>query len=195
MLVVLAAGATIYLARSFLLPITFALLLAFILSPVIRALGRLHIPAPIAAALILLSFVGAVGFAGYEMAGPVEGLIKDTPGDVAQSRHPPARARKTGGPGHPCGESLEHATDVDGSSRTPQVVLQGPSLASRALGTRRSLEAPSKSCCCCIFCSPQVIWASKKWPRSLPREAEASIPPPSRARSNRQYPPISSQLP
>lgn len=133
-LAVLAVFATIYFARSFLLPITFALLLAFILSPVIRALGRLHIPAPLGAALILLSFVGALSFGGYELAGPVQELVTHAPETLRKAgmrlrvfERPVDQVTRAA-------SQLERATDVNGSLRTPQVVLQSPSLASRFLG-------------------------------------------------------------
>ena len=133
-LAVLAVFATIYFARSFLLPITFALLLAFILSPVIRALGRLHIPAPVGAALILLSFVGVVGFGGYELAGPVQDMVAHAPETVRKAGVRLRVLEKPVDQVTRAASQLERATDVDGAFRTPQVVVQGPSLASRFLG-------------------------------------------------------------
>ena len=60
-LFVLATLYTLYFARAFLLPITLAVLLDFLLSPVIRALKRLRVPEPLGAALVVASLLGALG--------------------------------------------------------------------------------------------------------------------------------------
>src|SRR3982750_3976225 len=52
-LFVLAVLYTFFLARAFLLPIVVAVLLDFLLSPVIRALKRLRIPEPLGAAVVI----------------------------------------------------------------------------------------------------------------------------------------------
>jgi predicted PurR-regulated permease PerM len=134
-LAVLACLYTIYFARGFLLPITCALLLSFVFSPVIRALGRVHIPAPAGAALIVLAFVSVVGFAGYRLAGPVQVLVGRAPEALRKAG---VRLRVVSKPVDrvtEAAEQVEKATAVDGASRTPQVVLRGPSLVSRFVGT------------------------------------------------------------
>ena len=60
-LFVLAIFYTIYFMRSFLLPLVLALLLSYLLRPIVRAGARLHIPPPLSAAIILLSFFGLIG--------------------------------------------------------------------------------------------------------------------------------------
>jgi hypothetical protein len=45
---------TLYFARAFLLPVTIAILLNFLLSPAVRALKRLRLPEPVGAALVVL---------------------------------------------------------------------------------------------------------------------------------------------
>src|SRR5581483_3985409 len=52
-LFVLAFLYTIYFARAFLLPIVLAVLLDFLLSPLIRTLKRLRIPEPVSAGLVI----------------------------------------------------------------------------------------------------------------------------------------------
>src|SRR4051812_14259795 len=53
-LTVLAVLYTLYFAREFLLPIVFAFLLSFLLSPVVRTLARFRIPTPLGAGLVVL---------------------------------------------------------------------------------------------------------------------------------------------
>jgi len=138
-LATLATLYTIYFARDFLLPIAFAFLLAALLTPVIRALAKLHIPAPAGAALIVLSFAGAVGLAGYGLAGPVEGWIAHGPETVRKAG---VRLRVLAKPVDQvtrAAEQVEQAAAVEAPSKTREVVLQGPTLASRFFGTTQTL--------------------------------------------------------
>jgi predicted PurR-regulated permease PerM len=57
---ILAVFAALYVARAVILPIALALLLSFLLRPVVRFLERLHVPTLIGAALVLVTLVVAV---------------------------------------------------------------------------------------------------------------------------------------
>lgn len=70
---------TFYFARAVLLPITLALLLNFLLRPVIGALERIHIRPALGAALVLLAFVAVVGAAGYELSRPAAQWVAKAP--------------------------------------------------------------------------------------------------------------------
>src|SRR4051794_34143818 len=61
---------TLYFARSFLLPIFLAVLLSFLLSPLVRALRRIGIPEALASAIVLLSLLASVGYGFYRLATP-----------------------------------------------------------------------------------------------------------------------------
>lgn len=137
-LVALACLYTIYFARGFLLPIAFALLLTFLLSPVIRALGKAHIPAPAGAALIVLSFVGVVGLCGYGLAGPVEGWVTHAPETLRKAGVRLRVLEKPVDQVTRAAEQVERAAAADGGPRTPQVVVRGPTLASRLFGTTQA---------------------------------------------------------
>lgn len=69
-LFILALFYTLYFARVLLLPIMLALLLTFLLRPVVRSLKNLHIPESLAAALVLLTFLGVVGYGAYQLSTP-----------------------------------------------------------------------------------------------------------------------------
>src|SRR4029079_18012160 len=64
-LTVLAVLYTLYFAREFLVPIVFAILLNFLLSPVVRWLARLRIPSPLGAAIIILGILGVLGSGAF----------------------------------------------------------------------------------------------------------------------------------
>jgi hypothetical protein len=85
---------TLYFARAFLLPITIAILLNFLLSPAVRALKRLRLPEPVGAALVVLGLLGLLGVGSYEIAGPAQEWLAKGPASLrqAQSKHRPESA-------------------------------------------------------------------------------------------------------
>ena len=57
-LLVLAVFYTLYFARAILLPVVLAMLLALVLSPVVKVLARMRIPAPLGAAAVVTATLG-----------------------------------------------------------------------------------------------------------------------------------------
>ncbi len=138
-LAVLAVLYTLYFARAFLLPLAFALLLMFFLSPLIRALGKVHIAAPAAAALLVLSLIAVTGVAIYALAGPVQGWVTHAPDTMRKAG---ARLRVLARPVGQvtrAADQVERVTVVDAPTAAPQVVVQGPTLAARFFGTTQAL--------------------------------------------------------
>lgn len=83
-LFVLACFYTLYAARSFFLPVVLAVLLSFLLSPLVRGLKRLRIPGPLGAGIVLLALLGGVGFGIYELAGPAYQWVETAPQSLRQ---------------------------------------------------------------------------------------------------------------
>ena len=137
-LFVLATLYTLYFARAFLLPITLAVLLDFLLSPVIRALKRLRVPEPLGAALVVASLLGALGAGVYGLSDPARVWMSKAPQSIArvqgrlrELRRPVEQVTRTA-------EQVEAATEM--SKGGPQeVVLRGPRLSERLFGTTQSL--------------------------------------------------------
>jgi predicted PurR-regulated permease PerM len=75
----LAIVYTLYFARSFLLPVVLAILLSFLLAPLMRAFKRIHVPQAIAAALVMFTFVGATLYGMYALSGPASSWIASAP--------------------------------------------------------------------------------------------------------------------
>src|SRR5262249_37621493 len=69
-LFVLAVFYTIYFMRSILLPIVLALLLSYLLRPIVRGLAQIKIPLPVSAALLLIGFFGLIGYGMSVLATP-----------------------------------------------------------------------------------------------------------------------------
>ncbi|MGE5444212.1 MAG: AI-2E family transporter, partial [Ignavibacteriales bacterium] len=78
-LFILALFYTLYFARVLVLPIMLALLLTFLLRPVVRSLKNFHIPEPLSAALVLLTFLGVVGYGAYQLSTPASEWIAKAP--------------------------------------------------------------------------------------------------------------------
>lgn len=137
-LFLLAVLYTLFFARAFLLPIVIAILLDFLLSPVIRALKRAHIPEPLGAALVILTLLGALGGGIYRLAGPAREWMDKAPESISQVQGRLQRLRKPVEQVTRAAEQVEAATEV--SHGGPQeVVLRGPRLSERFFGTTQSL--------------------------------------------------------
>lgn len=136
-LFVLAVLYTLYFARAFLLPIVLAVLLDFLLSPLIRALKRVRIPEPLGAALVVLGLLGVLGGAAYTLADPAREWMQKAPQSLAkvqsrmrELRRPVEQVTRTA-------EQVEAATEV--SKAGPQeVVVRGPRLSERLFGSTQS---------------------------------------------------------
>jgi predicted PurR-regulated permease PerM len=144
-LTVLAVGYTLYFARSFLLPVTLAILLSFLLSPVVGLLGKLRIPTGIAAALVVLGLLGGVGLGVYRLAGPVQDWSAKAPQAIANTER---ELRKLFRPFQRMSQTAKQVETAAGAvagadtSRPPQeVVVRGPSLMSRLFGSTPHLIA------------------------------------------------------
>jgi predicted PurR-regulated permease PerM len=140
-LAVLAVLYTLYFAREFLIPITFALLLSFVLSPLVRALARVHVRPPLGAALVIVVLLGGLGAGVYELAGPVQTWVGGAPATLTTARgklrrllRPLERVQRTA-------EQVQSAASVSGAEKPPTVVVQGPTLLQRLFGTTQRFLA------------------------------------------------------
>lgn len=67
------------------LPVILALLLNFVLSPIVRALGRARIPPVAAAGLVLLFLLGATGYGVYRLARPASAWVQSVPDVIEEA--------------------------------------------------------------------------------------------------------------
>ncbi len=141
-LTVLALLYTLYFARLFLIPIVFALLLNFLLSPLIRLMSRFWIKPPLGAALVLLMLIGTMTGAVYQLAGPAQGWAAIAPQSFVRAQ---LRLRKIIRPVQQVSKNVEQAANaVDGTDpKSKGVVVQsaGPSISSRLFGTTQRFLA------------------------------------------------------
>jgi predicted PurR-regulated permease PerM len=141
LLTVLALLYTLYIAREFLIPIVFALLLNFLLSPLIRLLGRWGIAAPAGSALVVIALVAGIGGGAYQLAGPAQRWAMTAPQSFTKAQ---GKLRRIIKPMEQVSKNVEQAANAvgDQTGKRPQVVIQqGPSLSSRLFGTTQKIMA------------------------------------------------------
>jgi predicted PurR-regulated permease PerM len=76
-----------YFTRSVLLPIVLALLLSYLLRPVVRALARLKIPSLISSALVLISLLALVTYGLSSLVTPFAGWLQKAPTGFEELQH------------------------------------------------------------------------------------------------------------
>ena len=128
----------LHLARDFVLPIVVALILSLVFLPVVRAMKRLFIPAPLWAGLVVLSLI--VGLFGgiYYLADPARAWLEKAPQSL---RTIDAKIRRITGSVHDVATATAQVQDMtnqiangSGNQNKPQeVVMQAPTLAGAAL--------------------------------------------------------------
>ncbi|MFL5447107.1 MAG: AI-2E family transporter [Gemmatimonadales bacterium] len=140
-LFVLAAMYTLYFARAFFLPIVLAVLLDFLLSPLIRALKRARVPEPLGAALVIVGLLGTAGIAVYGLVGPAREWGAKLPASMREAENRLRKLRTPVEQVSKTAEQVEQAAKVDNGTKTPEVVVKGPSLTERLFGTTQTLIA------------------------------------------------------
>lgn len=141
LLTVLALLYTLYISREFLIPIVFALLLNFLLSPLIRLLGRWKISAPAGSALVVIALVAGIGSGAYQLAGPAQRWAMTAPQSFTKAQ---GKLRSIIRPMEQVSKNMDQAANAvsDQSGKRQQVVIQqGPSLSSRLFGTTQKIVA------------------------------------------------------
>jgi len=75
----LSLAAAFFFAKTFLLPVFIAVLLALVLSPIVRSLARRGIPEPASAFILILAAVAIIVASVYFLSGPVTKWVGEAP--------------------------------------------------------------------------------------------------------------------
>jgi predicted PurR-regulated permease PerM len=132
-LFVLAVFYTLHLAQSFFLPIALAILLDFLLSPLVRALRRIGLPEPGGAGLVVLGLIATLGLGIYYLAGPAADYLALAPQSIETVREKIESMRGSVAQVTEAAEQVERVTDV-GADDGPKVEIKGPSLTKQLFG-------------------------------------------------------------
>jgi predicted PurR-regulated permease PerM len=85
-LATIATTAALYLGREFFAPVALALVLTALFRPVVGALGRIKVPAPVSATLIVLGGLALLGTGVFLLAQPVQDWVNHAPETFAAAR-------------------------------------------------------------------------------------------------------------
>jgi predicted PurR-regulated permease PerM len=132
-LFILACLYTVVFARPFLLPLTVALMLYFLLIPVVRALKRLRVPEPAGATLVVVALVAGLSLGAYGLSWPASEWMAKAPESLRRIEE---RAQKVTRPIRrltQTAEQMERITTVE-SRQTPEVKVSEPSLGATVFG-------------------------------------------------------------
>jgi predicted PurR-regulated permease PerM len=138
---VVASAFALYFGREFFVPIVFAILLSALLRPVVGKLERLRLPTGVAASIVVLVFLGLLAGAGFALAGPIQGWMKETPARLDAAEKKLDKLRKPVQQVNEVTTKLEHAASgpstapsASGGTATHSQDSQPASVAGRFLG-------------------------------------------------------------
>ena len=175
-LFILAIIYTLYFARAILLPIVLALLLAIVLSPLVRALARLRIPEPVSAAALLLALLGTMGYGVSKLADPAAQWIEKAPATLGELERKLLALKKSFEGVSKAAQKVEEIATVGGEAKQKQkvaVTVAPPSLTGRLLaGTQTFLVAAAATTVLLYFLLATGDTFLRKLVRVIPGHAD-----------------------
>jgi predicted PurR-regulated permease PerM len=132
-LFVLAVFYTLHLAQAFFLPIVLAILLDFLLSPVVRALRKLGLPEPAGAGIVVLGLVAVLVIGAFRLAGPASEYIAMAPESIETVRTKLRTMQGSVEQMTEVAEQVERAAEGE-EAQAQQVEIKGPSLFRQLFG-------------------------------------------------------------
>jgi predicted PurR-regulated permease PerM len=133
---VLAVFYSLYVARDLLLPMVLALLFSFLLAPVVRVLRRFHVPRAMASALLVLTLLGAVGYAASGLSEPAAAWLQGSPQILRDLER---RLRPITQKVEEVDKAAAQVEKITSGQRQQVLQLRGPSLREMALGRAQEL--------------------------------------------------------
>jgi predicted PurR-regulated permease PerM len=134
----LAVLYTLHLAQDFFLPIVLAILLDFLLSPVVRAMRKLRIPEPVGAGIVVLGVLLVLGAGAWYLTGPASDWLERAPESMTTVQQKLEALRRPVERVTEAAQKVEEATAV-GEGETQQVEIKGPSLSRQLFGGTAAL--------------------------------------------------------
>ena len=137
-LTLLAVLFTLHLAAAFFLPIVVAILLNFLLSPIVRLLrNHLRMPEPLGAGIVIVLLLGVVGFGAAQLAPAASAWVARAPESIATLKRRIQPLRRPMEQVNKAAEQVEQATDMD--KKTQEVEIKGPGLTQQVFGGTTAL--------------------------------------------------------
>jgi predicted PurR-regulated permease PerM len=126
-LLAIALVFTFHYFRTLLLPILLALLLSFLLLPIVNQLNRLRIPDPAAALLVVLSIVALTVVGVLQLAEPATDWLNRGPAAFRRLEWKMSSVLETVRDARRASQQIEQMADP-GAAQSQKVVVSGPSL-------------------------------------------------------------------
>jgi predicted PurR-regulated permease PerM len=142
-LLLIAVGCVLYLARVVFIPLTFALMLSFLLSPAVTWLERRRLPRSVGAALVVTLLLGAGTFAAVELANPAADWIARSPGVLQTLERKVRPWRRPVRSVSELAQRVERFTQMEERKAPQEVTLEKPGILSTALDTVWAVVAGS----------------------------------------------------
>jgi predicted PurR-regulated permease PerM len=135
-LLIIAFFYTLYFARALVLPFILALLLNFLLRPLVRALKQVKIPELVGAALVLIALLGSAGYGAVKLSKPAAEWMDKLPESLRQIELKVDFLRKPIERVNEAAEELKKITRM-GAKNDPEVEIKHPGITDAVLsGTR-----------------------------------------------------------
>lgn len=83
-LFIIALLAAMHIGKPVLLPLATALLLSFVLRPLVRVLGHIHVPPPLSSLILVLAITGILAVTAYGLADPASQWLQEAPRSLHQ---------------------------------------------------------------------------------------------------------------
>jgi predicted PurR-regulated permease PerM len=132
-LFILAVFYSLYVGRSFFVPVVLALLLSFVFSPLVRRLKRARVPESVSATVILVALVGAVSYSAYALSGPASDWLARAPESLKSVESKLRKLRRPVEQVSKAAEQVEKAA-AGGAADAVKVEIQDQTLASTLFG-------------------------------------------------------------
>jgi predicted PurR-regulated permease PerM len=133
-LFMLAVFYTLHLAQDFILPIVLAILLDFLLSPVVRTLRKIGIAEPIGAGIVMLGLLAVLVVGAYRLSGPASEYIALAPESIETVQRRLQSMRGSVEQVTEAAEQVERAAGGGEAGTAQQVEIKGPSLTQQLFG-------------------------------------------------------------
>ncbi len=134
-LFVLALLYTLYVARALVLPIVLAVLLSFILWPIVRLLRTLRIPEGVGALIVVVGLASVIAYGAYALSGPAASWLAAAPQALQRIEVRLRTVRETVADMQETTTRVEQMANVGGDPKPVVAVQQGSSLSSLVIAS------------------------------------------------------------
>jgi predicted PurR-regulated permease PerM len=130
-----------YVASPVLIPLTLAVLIAMMLSPVISVLDGLKMPRPLSAAITMALLVGLLGGGAYGLAGPAQEWLEKLPQSGGKIDKMLRSIKRPFAQIEQATEQLSSATERPAANTPPKVQIAAPTMTERLIGGTAQIAA------------------------------------------------------